>query len=470
MSGTGWNGAVGQSYSPNDDWPRFEVTSYTRMIDYGARSSKEDLTRRQGNYPPRGGGGTPIQGDQRQELFVSGNYAWNLAGTNVNPQPAAAEVRQLDIWLTPHGFIKAAMAATDATAASFVVAGPSVPGVTQNGGRMTIVSFTALGKYKVQGTINTENLVEFVQTWVPNPVLGDMLYEVRYTDYKDFGGAKFPTFIHAHQGNPRLNPGHNSLELRFTSVQPNAAVAAITVPEAVQKATLAPVRAEGQKLADGTWLIAGGSHNSVAVEFRDFVTVIEAPLNEERSVAVMREVQRLIPNKPIKYVVNTHHHFDHSGGLRTYVAEGATVITHQGNREFYEDVLLYPAPRNVEPDRMSRYYPLWNNNRTTTYETVGQKYVVSDGVRTLELHPVQGLNHNSTMLIAYFPKEQILVNADMYNPPAPGAKPLTAATPNMRTLAQNIQRLKLNVAQHVGIHGAAGPAEDFMKLVSQPSN
>jgi hypothetical protein len=152
------------------------------------------------------------------------------------------------------------------------------------------------------------------------------------------------------------------------------------------------------------------------------------------------------------------------------VAEGATVITHQGNREFYEDVLFSPAPRTVEPDRMSRYYPLWNNNRTTSYETVGQKYVVSDGVRTLELHPVQGLNHNATMLIAYFPKEQILVNADMYNPPAQGAKPLTAATPNMRTLAQNIQRLKLNVAQHVGIHGAAGPAEDFMKLVSQPSN
>jgi glyoxylase-like metal-dependent hydrolase (beta-lactamase superfamily II) len=244
----------------------------------------------------------------------------------------------------------------------------------------------------------------------------------------------------------------------------------MAVPDAVRTAKVQPVRAEGQKLSDGIWLIAGGTHNSLAVDFRDFIAVIEAPLNEERSLAVMREVQRLIPNKPIKYVVNTHHHFDHSGGLRTYVAEGATVITHQGNREFYENTLLYPAPRTVEPDRMSLYYPLWNSNRVSVYETVNQKYVLSDGVRTLDLYPVQGLNHNATMLIAYFPKEKILVNADMYNPPAPGAPPVTAATPNMRTLNQNIQRLKLDVVQHVGIHGNVGPSDAFLKLVSQPSN
>src|SRR5919109_1753998 len=112
-SGTGWNAAVGQSYSADEDWPRFEVTSYTRTIDYDSRSSKEELTRRQGSYPPRGGGGTPIQGTQQQMALVSGNYAWNMQGNNANPAPAAAAVRQLDIWLSPHGFLKAAMAATD---------------------------------------------------------------------------------------------------------------------------------------------------------------------------------------------------------------------------------------------------------------------------------------------------------------------------------------------------------------------
>jgi len=116
-SGTGWNAAVGQSFSPQDDWPHFEVTRYTRTIDYDAKSSREELTRRQGNNPPRGGGGTPLQGEQQQVAIVSGNSAWNMDGQNAVPQAGqylagvpVAEFRQLDILLTPHGFLKAAQA------------------------------------------------------------------------------------------------------------------------------------------------------------------------------------------------------------------------------------------------------------------------------------------------------------------------------------------------------------------------
>src|SRR6187549_2012821 len=101
-SGTGWNAGVGQSFSPDEDWPRFEITSYTRTIDYDGRTSHEDLTRRQGTYPTRGGGGTPLEGDQRQVSLVSGTYAWNVQGGTAVPAPATAELRQLDIWLSPH--------------------------------------------------------------------------------------------------------------------------------------------------------------------------------------------------------------------------------------------------------------------------------------------------------------------------------------------------------------------------------
>src|SRR5215831_12886430 len=116
-SGVGWNAAVGQSFSPEEDWPRFEVTRYMRTIDYDAKSSREELTRRQGNNPPRGGGGTPLQGEQQQAAIVSGNYAWNVDGQNAVPQPGqylagppVAEFRQLDIFLTPYVFLKAAAA------------------------------------------------------------------------------------------------------------------------------------------------------------------------------------------------------------------------------------------------------------------------------------------------------------------------------------------------------------------------
>jgi glyoxylase-like metal-dependent hydrolase (beta-lactamase superfamily II) len=263
---------------------------------------------------------------------------------------------------------------------------------------------------------------------------------------------------------------HNSMEITLTNVQPNVSVPAMTVPADVQKATAPPVRAESQKLADGIWLVAGGTHNSLAVEFRDFTTVIEAPLNEERSLAVLAEVNRLIPNKPIRYIVNTHHHFDHSGGLRTYLAQGATVVSHQANRDFLENVLFSPATRTMMPDRFSTYYPYFSGGRRPLpIEAVNQKYVISDGVRVLDLHPMQGLNHHGGMLIAYFPKEKILVNADLYSPPAQGAQ-APAPDANIRSLNQNIQRLKLDVGQHVPIHGQPGPNNQFAQIVGRGSN
>lgn len=452
-SGTGWVTNVGQSYMPDDDWPFFEVATYTRTIDYDSRSSREEYTRRQGNYPPRGGG-APLQGEQRRVFLTSGNDSWNMNGPDPAPQPAAAEVRQLDIWMSPHGFLRAAAEASDATAVALMLEGRD----------LTIVSFTVMDKYRVNGTINEDNLVERVQTWVANPIFGDMIYDHRYTEYQDFDGVMFPTVLHSHQGDPRIHPGHNWMEIRVTNAQANVNVAALTVPDNVQQATLPAVEVASSELADGVWRIAGGSHHSVAVEFRDFVAVVEAPQNEARSLAVIAEVRRLVPNLPIRYVVNTHHHFDHAGGLRTYVAQSATVVTHQGNLDSYYDVLFHPGRRTLDPDILSGRMPWFAGNRMPAIETVNEKYVLSDGVRTMDIYPVLGLAHSGTMLIAYLPTERILINADLYSPPASGAQP-PSANANMRSLSQNIQRLNLHVERHVGVHGQVGSHADFMGIV-----
>jgi hypothetical protein len=259
--------------------------------------------------------------------------------------------------------------------------------VTPNG-KQTLVSFTAMGKYRVVGTFDDQNLLALVHTWVPNPVYGDMLYELRYLNYKDFGGVKYPTVLHIHQGDPRLMVAHNSMEITLSNVQPNVTVPAMPVPAEGQSATAPPVRAESQKLAGRR--VARRRRHSQQPRSR-----VPRLCHGDRGTAQRRTfagctcgVGKLIPNKPIRYVVNTHHHFDHSGGLRTYLAQGATVISHQSNRDFLENVLFSPAPRTMMPDRFSTYYPYFSGGRRPLpIETVNQKYVISDGVRTIDLLP-----------------------------------------------------------------------------------
>ena len=457
-SGTGWQGMVGQNVAPAEDWPRVDLTSYSRTIDFQTMSSREEYVRVQGNNPRRGGGlGFPFLTEQRVTNLVSGNYAWSLnAEGQPVPQPAAAELRRLEIFLTPWGFLKGAMAPD---------ANPTMVTRNEYGGRVTVVSFIAFGKYRVNGTINPQNLIQRVQTWVPNPVVGDMYYETVYTNYRDMGGVKVPRF-HQHQDYddgahiPNVSGGDHSFGLEtFSDVQVNVADAALTVPNVVRSARIEPVAVESQELGDGLWLIGGGSHNSVAVEFRDHVAVIEAPLNEERSLAVIDEVNRLIPDKPIRFIVNTHHHWDHLGGLRAYSHEGATVMTHEGNHPYYQEV-LHAGPWTLQPDRFS-LYPQEEWSEGYIFELVGDKYVLTDDTRTVELHLVQGLAHAAGMLIAYIPSEKIVVQADLYNP--------RAQTPNAssRTFFRNLQRLQLDVTTIVGIHGDPVPMAQFVEFISR---
>jgi hypothetical protein len=461
-SGSGMVAAVGQAYSPEDDYPRFDVTSYTRTIDYDVKSSKEDLIRRQGDNPPRGGGGTPIKGEQHRMSLVAGNSAWDVNDDKIAPQPADVEIRQLEIWLTAHGCVKAGLASENPTATPVTLA---------NNTKVTVVSFMVMNKYRINITVNAQNMVERVQSWIPNPFFGDMLVEHRYTEYKDYNGVKVPGLIHSHRGQFRLNVAHNSSEYKITNAQPNLKVAAFVVPNEVKQASAKPAPVESQKLADGVFLIGGGGYNSVAVEFKDFIAVVEAPLNEDRSLAVIAQVQKLIPNKPIQYVVNTHFHFDHSGGLRTYAAMGTTIVTHQANHDFYDHVLLDPRPKTLAPDLLSTQYP-WFRGRELVMETVSQyqKYVISDGVRNLDVYAIDaansldaGLLHSANMLIAYLPTEKILINADMYSPAAEGTQP--APDNGMKILLKNIQRLKIDVRTHVPIHGKPGTHEEFLKIV-----
>jgi glyoxylase-like metal-dependent hydrolase (beta-lactamase superfamily II) len=457
-TGTGRISYLGQNFTTVDDWPRVDLKSWSQTVDYAGKAAKEDMVRVQGNNPARGGGaGFPITGEQPSTTLVNGNYAWGLnAQGQPQPQNDQAEVRQFMIWVTPHGFIKAAMADPNATVTDreFIGAGRT----------LHVAGFTTMGKYRATGEFNDQNLLERVVTWIPSPVMGDMQVEIRYTDWRDAGnGIKAPFHIHMHQGDHPLVRGMNYFDVQASDVKANVESASLTVPDAVRNALAPKVTIQTTKLADGVWLIAGGSHNSVAVEFKDFAVIVESPLDDARTNAVIAETKRLLPGKQIRYVVNTHHHWDHSGGLRAAYAEGATIVTNELNKDFYERVLLVPQPRSLSPDRLSQFPFATTGPGPGKLETYRDRYAISDGDQSVISYHVDGFNHAGDMAIVYLPKSKILISADM-GPPAAGT-PVANVSASSVSLYNNIKRLKLDVSQHVPIHGNPSSNADFERTV-----
>ena len=304
-----------------------------------------------------------------------------------------------------------------------------------SGKKFTVVSFTAQNKAPIMGYLNQQDMLERIETKIDNTVLGDIPFETTFTDYKDFGGLTFPTHIVQKQG------GYPVLDLVVTDVKPNA-LANIANP--LPAAAAPPGVATSEKLGDGVYLILGG-YAALAVDFKDYIVVVEGAQNDQRAEAIIAEAKRLIPNKPIQYVVNTHHHFDHAGGLRAFVAEGATIVTHQINKPYYEKV--WANPHTLSPDRLAQ------NPSRPKFKTVTEKLVLTDGNHVIELHHLQNFGHNDGMLVAYLPKEKVLLEADGFNPPA---QPLTQKpaliSPYTASLQANIERLKLDVQRIIPVH------------------
>jgi len=176
FSATGFDFVLGQAYSPSSPWPRFINKTYTRAIDFRTPASKVDRVRMQGENPPRGGGLQPVIGEQPQSqtIIVGPNTPW---------------VQQLEIWMLPHGFVRAAMT-RNATVATQTVGGK----------RYNVVTFIGDNKAPVRGYFNDQHLVEKVDTKIDSAYLGDMLFEASYSDYRDFNGVKFQMKIAQKQG------------------------------------------------------------------------------------------------------------------------------------------------------------------------------------------------------------------------------------------------------------------------------
>ncbi|MEQ1869300.1 MAG: MBL fold metallo-hydrolase [Vicinamibacterales bacterium] len=448
FSASGGSFSLGQNFTPSEPWPKVTIKSYTASINYEQGSMRVDLVREMGTTMPRGGGAA-FTGEQRQTQIVSGAFAWNqqqppLPSPPTNQATPAAQVeRMLMVWTTPQGFVRAATT-NNAT-------------IQRNKNGTTMVSFSLPSGQKMTGTLNAQGQVVKVQSWIYQPIVGDMLVETTYDGYKDFGGVMFPSRLVQRQD------GFPTLDLTIQSVTANPTVD-LPVPASVLSAPApAPPTVASEKLGDGLYYLTGGSHHGLAIEMRDHIVVVDLPNNQARAQAVLTKAKELIPNKPVRYVVTSHHHWDHLGGIREAFAEGATVVTHESNKAFLERVAR--VSHTISPDRQAAV------NGKAKIQTVKEKGILTDGSRVVELHLLTGYEHTGDMLVVYLPKEKVLAEPDAYNPPVPtGSALVITAVPYARALYDNIQRLKLDVAVIVPFHGPRkSDVAELAKSIGVPS-
>lgn len=463
-AGTGANFAFGQAYSAGAPWPRFNLKTYVVAIDYTSPAMRVEFERTiPAQTPPAGvqpnpyiwkggGGAPPFVLPQRRDLiavqmaqFVSGNAAWNVFAGETAAALGAVNGRLADIWMTPHGVIKAAQAAGGKA-------------MVNKQGRSTLITFP-VGNATLRATLNAQNLVERVTMPEDNPVLGDTAVETTYSDYRDYNGVKFPSRILRKEGD------FPTLDLTVTEVHPNANMS-IDVPASVAQAAAQPhgpppaPKPEAVKLADGIYRMEGPGvfYHSVAVEFKDYIVVVEGGMGDELALPIIDAVKKAIPNKPIKYVINTHVNFDHAGGLRAFVAEGATVVTHTSNKAYYQKV--WGRPHTIHPDRLAQ------SPRTPVIEGVGETRTLTDGDQRLELYHFKYIWHNTGLIAAYLPKAKLLVVPDMFEGvPRDPAPP----NPDFQTLYNEIQRMKLDVVRISPLHTSLTNMDALRKALGNPA-
>ena len=428
-SGTARNGAFGQSKAigaPLAPVNTTLITMYSRSINFGPSADRAALvSRATGPTQPPTVPGVPAP--------MPGVFSQNITGMQADTNWNQA----LNIWTTPWGFLKGA-AANNAT-------------VRQQGGQQ-VVSFSPANlkspsgqPYTVTGYIDKQNLVTKVETRVDNAVVGDLLVEFDYSNYQNMNGVQVPGRIVQKQA------GMETFNADITAATPNPGNLAqlLTVPPPPAgrgggpgggapppQAAAAPV----EKLGEGAFKI-GGNYTSLAVDMGDHILVIESGQSDDRGRAVMAAAKQAIPNKPIRFVVNSHPHFDHASGLAAAVAEGATIITHNNNEKVLEELLS--GPRTLTGDSLSKV----TVRRKDVVTGVGDRDVRkgSNG-KIVELHRVPN-EHSDGMLIVYLPAEKTVWSADV-----------TAVNPNpaqlgvLKATVETINKGKLDYTGWIQAH------------------
>jgi len=410
--------------------PMRPINNYVRVIDLTAPTSRHT-------------GATNNIGAGGSTTLTPGTFFQQVTPQQANvSQPWG---NSLELYITPWGFLKGA-AENNATASHRKVDGKNYTVLTWS----PTVKAPSGKNYVINGYVSDQSLIDRVETWLGENIMGDMHILATYTGWKDFGGVMAPSKIVQTRG------GWPFFEVNVTAAKANPTDVATLVPAPPGRGGggggggapggAAPaLTVTSEKLGDGLYRLTTGpgSYDSVIVEFKDYVMMLEAGQSEARGLAYIAKTKELIPNKPIRYVMDTHPHSDHTGGLPPLVAEGAIIITQKNNQEFLEKALN--TPRTLLNDTLAK------NPKKAKVEAVGEKKVFSDGTRTVEMYHVSPVPHSNGLMIAYIPKEKILFQGDFsVNPGEP-------ANDHVKALVPILEKLNLDFDRYINVHTSAAP-------------
>jgi glyoxylase-like metal-dependent hydrolase (beta-lactamase superfamily II) len=439
LTGTGENYNLGQNRAPDVNLPVWAVTKYVRALDLENGRWRQDQTRE-----PRFPTGNTAPQRQRVGFDVVGyDITSDTSMRRVGARPTLD--RRAELIYHPVGFVRAAL--QPGAQATEIAAR----------GRMRALRLVLDGETYTMLVNGSTRLPLRIERTIHNGMLGDVVVASEFSEWVVASGLRLP--MHVVQ---RIDDRWPLSDLKFTAAGVNTNIGDLAIPESVKTAELqAPqVTVAVDSVAPGVWFIGGGSHHSVAIEMKDHLLLVESPQGEERTLAVIRRARELRPGKPVRAVINTHHHFDHSGGVRAAMSEGLTVITHARNKAFYE--ALAKRRFSVVPDQLAK------SPKPVRVEGVTSKRILTDGTRTVELHEILGSPHSESMLVVYLPAEKLLVEADLYTPQAANVTTPPVA-PFAKGLVENIDRLGLGVETLIPIHGRVVPMSDLRKVAAAGS-
>jgi glyoxylase-like metal-dependent hydrolase (beta-lactamase superfamily II) len=443
MEGGGEVFALGQNRTLDGPLLKWQVTGYRRAIDFERGRWRDESTQTAAFV-------TGWPDPAKVIAAYDDDVAFDVEEGQASRLDAiAARDRRAELYHHPIGFLRAALADGARLERARREGGyAAVDLIVANGERFTLYA----DEYGTPRRIVSKSHVA---------PLGDVTVETRFGEFVDAasGASAEPSGVKVPRAMTTRVDDTVVAELRLTTtvVNPRAdAIGDLQAPADARAASASrPARVTVEDVAPGIWYLAGEGHHSVVVEFVDHLTLIEAPSDDKRTLAVIAKARELRPGKPLTQVINTHHHFDHSGGLRAAIAEGLTVIAHDANRAFYERVAARPA--TVAPDALAKQ----PKPRPLAIETVSDMTVLSDTTRRLQIFAIKDSPHCAAFLMVYFPKEKLLVEADAYQPPPlAGVPPRTH--PFAANLLDNIRSRNLRVDRILPIHGRIVPFADLV--------